>query len=83
MDYGGKTIVASSGEDKDFPTILHDECLFFVVDFAIALMQFAHLGYRCSRHQMMFEMEKTIEVNLFSRGLVSVREVRYRVGSQP
>ena len=64
MDYGGKTIVASSGEDKDFPTILHDECLFFVVDFAIALMQLAHLGYRCGRHQMMLEMEKTVERQL-------------------
>jgi hypothetical protein len=60
-DDKGNTIIASAWEDKNFPIISDDKCLFFAVDVAIALMELAHLGYRCGRHQMMFEMKKTIE----------------------
>ena len=64
MDYGGKIVVAFAGEDKDSPTVSYDECPLFAVDVAIALMQLAHLSYRGGWHQMMFEMEKTIERQL-------------------
>ena len=63
-DDKGNTIITSAWEDKDFPAISDDECLFFVIDIAIALMQLAQLGYRGGRHQMVFKMEKTIECQL-------------------
>jgi hypothetical protein len=61
VGYGGKTIIASAGEGKDFPTVSDNERPLFTVDVTIAFMQLTHLSYRGSRHQMMFKMQETIE----------------------
>ena len=61
VDDGGKTIVISSGENKDFLTVSYDECPLGAVDLAIAFMQLAQLGYGGGRQQMMFKMKKTVE----------------------
>src|SRR6266581_1172257 len=61
VDDGGKTIVISSGENKDFLTVSYDECPLVAIDLAIAFMQLTQLGYRGGRQQMMFEMQKTVE----------------------
>ena len=54
VDYGGKTIVTSSEDDKDVPTDSDNERPLFTVDVTIAFMQLTHLSYGGSRHQMMF-----------------------------
>ena len=41
VDYGGKTILASADEDKDFPTDSDNERPLFAVDSTIAFMQLA------------------------------------------
>ena len=64
VDYGGKTILTSAEEDKDFPTGSDNERPLFTVDVTIAFMQLTHLSYGGSRHQMMFKMKETIERQL-------------------
>ena len=59
MDDEGKTIITSSGEDKDFLLISHDEGLLVAIDLAIAFMQLTQLGYGGGRQHMMFEMKKS------------------------
>src|SRR5712691_5429168 len=61
VDNGGKTIVISSGENKDFLTVSYDEFPLVAIDLAIAFMQLTQLGYRGGRQQMMFEMKETVE----------------------
>ena len=61
VDDGGKTILTSAEEDKDFPTGSDNERPLFTVDVTIAFMQLTQLSYRGSRHQMMFKMKKTIK----------------------
>jgi len=64
VDYGGKTIITSPEEDKDFPTGSDNERPLFTVDVTIAFMQLTQLSYGGSRHQMMFQMKETIERQL-------------------
>ena len=64
VDYGGKTILTSTEEDKNFPTGSDNERPLFTIDVTIAFMQLAHLSYGGSRHQMMFKMKETIERQL-------------------
>ena len=40
VDDGGKTIVISSGENKDFLTVSYDECPLVAIDLAIAFMKY-------------------------------------------
>ena len=61
VDYGGETIITSSGEDKDFLTVSDDECPLGAIDLAITFMQLTQLGYGGGRQQVMFEMKKTVE----------------------
>ena len=67
VDYGGKTILISAEEDKDFPTGSDNERPLFTVDVTIAFMQLTQLSYGGSRHQMMLKMKETIKCQLIKQ----------------
>lgn len=61
VDCEGKTIIPSSGEDKDFLTVSYDESPLVAIDLAITFMQLTQLDDGGGRQQVMFEMKKTVE----------------------
>ena len=88
IGYGGKTILTSAAEDKDFPTGSDNERPLFTVDVTIAFMELTQLSYGGSRHQMMFEMKETVERQLVeqtmrqrARGAIPRRFAAYRCGA--